>query len=146
MSQPAGRFSLRIEQVEGYELRVRFDKEQYPELSLDEPAPLGNDRFPNPARILAAAIGDCLAASLLFCAQKKRIPILGLTADLEVELVRNDRKRLRIGRVSATIRPRVEGGCATLAECLDVFEDFCVVTQSVREGLDVDVRVEPVEP
>jgi hypothetical protein len=27
-----------------------------------------------------------------------------------------------------------------------VFEDFCIVTQSVRDGLDVQVSVEPAEP
>ena len=63
MSDPVSEFGLRIEQVDGYEFRVRFDKEHYPEMRLDEPAPLGHDRAPNPARILAAAIGNCLAAS-----------------------------------------------------------------------------------
>ena len=29
-----------------------------------------------------------------------------------------------------------------LLACLDGFEDFCVVTQSVREGLEVNVNVE----
>ena len=28
--------------------------------------------------------------------------------------------------------------------CLELFEDFCVVTQSVRNGIEVDVAVEPV--
>ena len=32
---------------------------------------------------------------------------------------------------------------ATLQKCLGMFEDFCVVTQSVRDGLDVEVKVEP---
>ena len=33
-----------------------------------------------------------------------------------------------------------------LSRCLDLFEDFCIVTQSVRDGIDVDVRVEPHFP
>jgi hypothetical protein len=28
-----------------------------------------------------------------------------------------------------------------LAQCLNAFEDFCVVTQSVRDGVDVNVSV-----
>jgi hypothetical protein len=49
----AGEFILQVEQVDGFDFRVRFDKEQYPELRMDEPAPLGLDAAPNPARICA---------------------------------------------------------------------------------------------
>ena len=31
-----------------------------------------------------------------------------------------------------------------MRRCLELFEDFCVVTQSVRSGSEVDVAVEPV--
>ncbi|MEZ4392771.1 MAG: OsmC family protein [Polyangiales bacterium] len=144
MSDPVSEFSLRIERVDGYEFRVRFDKEHYAELSMDEPPPLGRDSAPNPARMLAAAVGNCLAASLLFCMNRARRPLDSVTADVKVELVRNEAKRLRIGRVAVVLRPQVEGGAEALAPCLETFEDFCVVTQSVREGLQVDVTVEPV--
>lgn len=143
MSDPVSEFSLRIERVDGYEFRVRFDKEQYAELTMDEPPPLGRDSAPNPSRMLAAAVGNCLAASLLFCMNRARKPLDSVTADVKVELVRNEAKRLRIGRVAVVLRPKVEGGAEALAPCLETFEDFCVVTQSVREGLQVDVTVEP---
>lgn len=32
---------------------------------------------------------------------------------------------------------------ARMRRCLELFEDFCVVTQSVRNGIEVDVTVEP---
>jgi hypothetical protein len=31
-----------------------------------------------------------------------------------------------------------------MQRCLELFEEFCVVTQSVRAGIEVDVVVEPV--
>jgi hypothetical protein len=31
-----------------------------------------------------------------------------------------------------------------MRRCLELFEDFCVVTQSVRSGIAVDVSVEPI--
>lgn len=143
MSEPVSEFSMRVEHVDGYEFRVRFDKEQHPELHMDEPAPLGRDRFPNPARVLAASIGNCLAASLMFCMQRQKKPVRGVSADVTVQLVRNEARRLRVGRVGVVLNADVEGGMDALGSCLDVFEDFCVVTQSVREGLQVDVTVEP---
>lgn len=140
--EPAGEFTLRVEQVQGFDFRVEFDKEQYPPLRMDEPAPLGNDAAPNPARILAAAIGDCLSASLVFCLKRRGVTVEGLRSEVKVQLARNEHKRLRIGRVEVAIRPRDPIPQETLDACLATFEDFCVVTQSVRDGIDVAVKVE----
>lgn len=143
MSTPAGAFTIAIEHVKDYEFRVRFDKETQPDLILDEPPPLGQDVGPNPARILAAAIGDCLAASLVFCLRRSRIAISGLAAEVNVTMVRNEHKRLRIGSIDVRLHPKLAENSEGYRACLDVFEDFCVVTQSVRKGLEVNVKVEP---
>lgn len=136
-----GNFAISIERVNGYEFRVRFDKEHHPDLVLDEPAPLGRDTGPNAARILAAAIGNCLCASLAFCLSRSKVELLGLTSDVRVELVRNESKRLRIGQVDVTLHPELADQ-RSLESCADVFEDFCMVTQSVREGIDVRVHLD----
>ena len=141
MTQPAGSFRLTVARVDGYEMRVRFDKPEHPDLVLDEPPPLGNDHGPNPARVLAAAVASCLSASLLFCLNRAKIAVTDLRADVTTELVRNDAKRLRIGKIAVRLHPTLEDPTA-LAGCLEAFEDFCVVTQSVREGIDVDVSVD----
>jgi organic hydroperoxide reductase OsmC/OhrA len=133
---------MRIEHVDGYEFKVRFDKPEYPELLTDEPPPLGHDRGPNPARVLAASIASCLSASLLFCLNRAKVPVSSVNTDLKVELVRNDRNRLRIGKVDVRLHPRLAKG-VVIDDCIADFEDFCVVTQSVREGVKVEVSVEP---
>lgn len=143
MSEVISSFDLHIEQISGYEFRVKFDKPQHPDLLLDEPPPLGKDGGPNPARILAAAIGDCLAASLRFCLTKSGAQLEDLKSDVHVELVRNENKRLRIGKIDVTLKPRLSQGAEKLSQCLSTFEDFCVVTQSVRQGLEINVAVEP---
>src|SRR5690606_18839891 len=89
-------FSLEIEQVEDFEFRVRFDKEHYEELIVDEPAPLGKDVAPSPARLLAASVGNCLAASFLFCARKAKVPVGNIRADVRTQIARNEAGRLRI--------------------------------------------------
>ena len=138
---PAGEFTLRIEQVDGFDFRVDFDKEEYAKLHMDEPAPLGHDTAPNPARILAAAIGDCLSASLVFCLKRRGVVVQGLRSEVRVRLVRNEQKRLRIGGIEVAIHPPDGISDDALDACLKTFEDFCVVTQSVREGIDVSVNV-----
>ena len=142
MTQTASRFSLRVEQVDGFEFRVKFDKEQFAPLLLDEPPPLGRDTAPNAARVLAAAIGNCLSASLVFCLKHAKVTASGVTADVDVEIVRNESRRLRVGKVNVTLHTDLAPDDPALAGCLSTFEDFCIVTQSVRQGIDVAVQVQ----
>lgn len=141
MSGVASTFSLHVEQIDGFEFRVKFDKEQFAPLLLDEPAPLGHDTAPNAARILAAAIGNCLSASLVFCLQRAKVTGASVSADVDVEIVRNEARRLRVGKVNVTLHTNLPPDDPALAGCLSTFEDFCIVTQSVRQGIDVAVRV-----
>lgn len=143
MSDVVNRFAIRVEQIEGFDFVVKFDKAQFAEVRLDEPPPLGHDHAPNAARILAAAIGNCLAASLVFCAKKQGAPAAGVSADVAVEIVRNEARRLRIGKVDVTLHTTLPADHPALAGCISTFEDFCIVTQSVRRGIDVDVKVVP---
>jgi organic hydroperoxide reductase OsmC/OhrA len=140
MTNPAGSFRLHIDHLDGYEFKIDFDRPDLAALVVDEPPPLGHDRGPNPARLLAGAIGSCLSASLLFCMTRAKVSVKDLKSDVEVELVRNERQRLRLGRVKVTLYPQTEAG-VDFNRCLEQFEDFCVVTQSVREGIDVEVEV-----
>jgi uncharacterized OsmC-like protein len=143
MSEAVSSFDLTLEQLDGYEFKVGFDKD-WAGWHTDEPPPLGKDAGPNPSRVLAVSIANCLAASLIFCLSKKGEKVSGVTAKVHLELVRNEQKRLRIGKVEVTIRAPVEQDSPALLQCLDTFEDFCIVTQSVRGGIDVKVNVEAV--
>jgi uncharacterized OsmC-like protein len=143
MSQVMSEFAMQVEQVDGFEFKVRFDKEQFGELLMDEPPPLGKDAAPNAGRILAAAIGNCLSASLVFCLQRSGVKTQGMRTDVKVQIVRNEQRRLRVGQVEVTLHPNLPADSEALAKCLPSFEDFCTITQSVRSGIDVKVRVEP---
>jgi len=135
-------FTLTLEQLEDYEFRVKFDWPEVPELLLDEPAPLGGSRGPNAARLIAAAVANCLSASLVFCMRKFKQASGRVRADVTGELARNERGRLRIGRFDVTIHlADAAGEIRHFDRCLQQFEDFCVVTESVRNGIPVGVRV-----
>lgn len=136
------RFALELTLREGYEFAVDFGQEGVPDLTVDEPAPLGGGRGPNPARLLAAAVGNCLAASLLYCLRKSRIDVGGLRATVEGTLARNERGRLRLGelrvQLAVDVPPQER---ERMGRCVELFEDFCIVTESVRQGLPVTVEV-----
>jgi len=136
------RFTIILEQVRDYEFKVRFDWEGVADLHTDEPEPLGGQSGPNASRLVAAAVGNCLSASLLFCASKARTELGGIKTEVETTLARNERGRLRIGRIDVRINvPGSEGDGERLQRCLALFEDYCVVTESIRNGVPVGVTV-----
>jgi organic hydroperoxide reductase OsmC/OhrA len=68
----------------------------------------------------------------------------GMHTEVAVQHTRNEKGRLRIGKIDVKITPDIpEPDPQKLRRCLDLFEDFCVVTQSVRNGIDVSVTVQP---
>ncbi|MBL8478610.1 MAG: OsmC family protein [Sterolibacteriaceae bacterium] len=134
-------FSFTLEQQEDFAFLIRFDKD-IPPLLADEPPPLGHDAGPNPSRLLAASIANCLSASLLFALRKFKNNPGPITAVVTAHMERNTEKRLRVGRVDVMIQfDSPADSLEHLDRVLAQFEDFCVVTQSVRSGFPVSVTV-----
>jgi organic hydroperoxide reductase OsmC/OhrA len=126
-----------------YEFIAEFnDVAGTPAMLLDEPEPLGDNRAPNAAAVLGAAVGDCLAASLAFCLRRSHTSIDGMTANVITHVARNQQGRFRISGIDVELVPEVAGADQTrLDRCESLFEDFCVVTESVRQGIPVNVSV-----
>ncbi len=139
------KFSLTMDLDDDYRFLVDFGQAGVAALVVDEPEPLGAGAGPNASRLLAAAVGNCLSASALYCLRRAHIDVHGMHTSVSVSLQRNAAGRLRIGEVGVVIEPSVdEADVPRMRRCLELFEDFCVVTQSVRDGIGVDVAVEPV--
>lgn len=138
-----GRFTIRLAQQERYRINAAFDWKRAPDLLMDEPPPLGEQAGPNASRMLAAAAANCLSASLLFCVFKDDPPPNCLRAEATCVVVRNENKRLRVGRLevrlivtdAVTSNPR-------FGRCKELYEDFCVVSASIRQGIPMIVTVE----
>lgn len=134
--------AVTIEQIADFEFRVRFEGTALADLTGDEPAPLGHDAGPNPTRLLLAAIANCLASSLLFALRKFRNTPGPLRAQALAKVERNAQGRLRVAGVEVDIRlTEIAGKLQNLERALTQFENFCVVTESVRAGVPVTVRV-----
>ncbi len=134
---------LSIEQEQDYQFRIRFEGSDLDALHTDEPAPLGQGTGPNPSLLLLSAVGNCMAASLLFALRKfKNVPGL-LRATVTATSERNEDGRWRIPRAEVVLHlPEAADSYRSLDRILATFEDFCVVTQSVRHGIDVHAVVE----
>ncbi|WP_109125250.1 OsmC family protein [Dyella sp. C11] len=142
MSEAEHSFGITLEQVSDFEFRIRFDETGIPDLITDETSPLGHDAGPNPSRMLAAAIANCQAASLLFALRKYKNAPEKMRATARLAMERNEQGRLRISHVGVDLQLSEKGeAMAHLDRVLAQFEDFCIVTQSVRQGIKVDVTV-----
>ncbi|ODS62549.1 MAG: peroxiredoxin [Arenimonas sp. SCN 70-307] len=134
-----------LHQQEGYAFRIEFG-EGIDDLMSDEPAPLGQGHGPNPSKLLLAAVANCLAASLTFALRKFGNQPGPITAQIRGEMARNEAGRWRIPRARAVITlAELPGAHKSFERVLSQFEEFCVVTQSVRNGIDVEVEVRDAE-
>jgi uncharacterized OsmC-like protein len=139
MSDKQIKVSLR--QQQDYRFEVTFD-EQMPVLVSDEPAPLGAGMGPSPVQLLCAAVGNCLSDSLLFAYRKFKQQPEPLQCVVTAEVGRNAENRLRVLNLHATLQVGVPASSLGQTErVMSQFEAFCTVTQSVGQGIPIDLEV-----
>ncbi len=131
--------------------KVNLGYEKIKELFIDETI---DDRSkvwgPDAAQLLAMAVLGCLNASFIFCLNKRNLTIDDLEAHAEVSFKKNDKGYIRVKKIDVNIIPKTNNP-ATLKrinQCIKkmkddkmFFEESCIITASVREGIDVDVKI-----
>ena len=139
MSESNVRITLR--QQQDYQFQVDFG-EGIPSLLADEPAPLGTGQGPSPVPLLAAAVGNCLSDSLLFALRKFKQTPEPLHCTVDAEIGRNEQKRRRVRKMPAALHLGVPASSLEhLDRVLDQFEAYCTVTQSVGQGISIEMQV-----
>ena len=138
--EPERSRSVEIERLDGFRFRASFG-DSMPPVVMDEPAPLGSGSAPDAARLLGAAVGDCLSASLLLCLQKSRVEVHDLRTAVKLTLARNEQGRLRVSQGTVRISVATDAEPGKLERCTRMFEDYCVVTATVRRAFPVAVQV-----
>lgn len=136
---------VRLRQIHDFQFDIQFST-RLPLLRADEPAPLGQGGGPSPVQLLAAAVGNCLSASLLFALRKFKQQPGPIGCEVEAEVGRNGEGQLRVLSLRARLALGVPAASLEhLERVLGSFEGFCTVTQSVRQGIPVSVSVIDVD-
>ena len=139
MTDEAKTIELQLNLVGKYKFEIDFG--EFGKIESDETPPLGDGHGPNPSRLLAAAVANCLAASLMFAIRKFHGEPGKLTAKVNATIDRVD-KHWRVTHIDVALQlGNSAAAIPHLQRALAQFEDFCVVTQSVRKGIAVDVSV-----
>lgn len=98
---------------------------------------------PNPSRMLGLAILGCLSASFIFCLKKRELTLENLKAEAEVVIARNEKGFWRVKKINVDINSQIDDPETRKRadQCRKMFENYCLVTQAVREGIDVEVNL-----
>jgi organic hydroperoxide reductase OsmC/OhrA len=132
-----------MKRMGGYKYEITFDELPGAKIVSDESAPVGASEGVTAAMMLAGAVGHCLTSSLLFCMEKSRAKPKDVSTDVDLIMERNQRGRWRVKGIKVRLKPQVEDVDAKkLERCKEMFQDFCIVSTSVREGIPIDVEVE----
>jgi uncharacterized OsmC-like protein len=81
----------------------------------------------------------------LFCLQKARAEVGDIDTIVEGKMRRNEKGRWRIAEVNIEICPEIDVEIyqSQFDRCMGLFEDFCIVSKSIEEGIPINVRVTP---
>ena len=144
MSEDEKTFKVSMKREKDFVFNVDFGLDGL-DFKMDEPEPVGGDAGPNASKVLAAAMGNCLTASLLFCLNKARAEVGGIETNVEGKMRRNEQGRWRIAEINVDISPEIntEEFGSQYERCHNLFEDFCIVSKSIQEGIPINVEVKP---
>ena len=144
MSEDEKTFKVSMKREKAFVFNVDFGIDGL-DFKMDEPEPVGSDMGPNASKVLAAAMGNCLMASLLFCLNKARAEVGGIETTVEGKMRRNEKGRWRIAEINVDISPEMDMDAfgSQYERCHKLFEDFCIVSKSIEEGIPINVEVKP---
>jgi organic hydroperoxide reductase OsmC/OhrA len=110
----------------------------------DEPLPLGEGAGPAPTQLLAAAVANFLSSSLVFARARSKEDPGHLVITVSCEIGRKERNRLRVTEMNITITLGLAPDqLPHFSDALQQFDDFCTVSQSVRNGIPYSLTVKP---
>ncbi|MHA2358254.1 MAG: OsmC family protein [Candidatus Heimdallarchaeaceae archaeon] len=137
-------YEINLIKKEEYKYEVDFGKETISKLHMDEMkhVPGGEETGPNASMLLAAAVGNCLSASLTFCLSKKKVELKELRTKVIFKRKRNEDGFWRISNIIVKLDPVVENkDDANFLRCLEIFKQYCIVAGSVESGIPIQVEL-----
>ena len=132
-----------------FKCNLGFEKLQ--EIYIDETLEEKEDMWgPDAARLLGMALLGCLSASFIFCLKKRNLTPDDLEAHAEISFKTIEKGYTRIKQVDVNLKPKTndEATLKRVKQCIRemkngkmLFEENCIITASVREGIKVNVKM-----
>ncbi len=132
-------FEVELNWVKNFLFEVKVDG--FPKFYLDELEPVGDDSAPNPADFLLVAVGGCVASSFLYSVLKYGIPLKKLQVKVQGKYTRK-KEMVRVGVIDVELQADMSSektSTENLELCLNVFRKYCVISESLREGIPINI-------
>lgn len=143
-NQAERHFGVHIDFVEGF----KFSSQAYEgdvlhgaTVLTDEPDPIGSNAGPSTPAMLAMAVGHCLTASLIETLRHAGIHTISSRTEAVSVVSPNEDGNPRIKEIRVEIVPVLPKASGNIQRCIDVFENYCTVCQSIRPAVPVHVTV-----
>ena len=98
---------------------------------------------PSPIKLLALSVLGCLAVCFEFCLQKKGFTLSDLDGRAEVTFTRKDKEFWRIRKIDIDLLPKIDNTemRKSVAQCKNLFEQHCIISESLRKGMEINVNL-----
>jgi len=99
---------------------------------------------PNPSKLLALSVLGCLASSFTFCLQKKNFSLSDIEGTAVITSKRNHKGLWRLKNIDVKLNPKIDNPeiRKRADQCRESFEKFCVISESIREGIEIRINLE----
>lgn len=143
---------VRIKLAKDLIFKSIFDFEETKEIVIDET--LDKTKImkgPDAATLLGMAVISCLSASFIFCLNKRDLTVDDLDAYADISFYKTEKGYQRIKNIDVKLVPKSDdpdvlkriSQCTREMRSEDMFfEETCIITPSVREGISINVDVE----
>jgi len=117
----------------------------FDEIHIDEPESFhGTDKGPSPVEFFLIGIGGCLGSTFAYCLQKQNIEIDALEVVVDGHLKHAGPKlSLKLVNIEAEllISAKDDDNSEKIELCIKNFQDYCIVTNSITQGVPIDIKV-----
>lgn len=106
---------------------------------------------PDAASLLGMAVISCLSASFIFCMNKRNLTLDDLEAKADISFKEPKPGYKRIDSIDVKIIPRTNDDevLKRVKQCIKeiksghmFFEEGCIITPSIRDGINIQVHIE----
>ncbi|MHA1144988.1 MAG: OsmC family protein [Candidatus Helarchaeota archaeon] len=99
---------------------------------------------PDPAKLLGLSVLGCMAASFLFCIEKRKLVLEDFKGEAEVVVIKNEKDLYRVKEINVKLQPNTSDPALVkrIGQCKNLFESHCTITESIRKGIKVNVDLD----